>query len=133
MSSRLASALTVDLPLISPMLTEISSRDLRRQSPEINMIFPFQHSVRSVERYDDTRGEMRKVSTRDTVMRQEKTSFLFFHLMLHVQSMRVVIGIAICGMLMGTDETMIFRVRFLTNGESSRSSYRCQEKPYQKR
>ena len=130
--SNLVSALIVRPPLILRILMLIFSRDSHRLLQAKKYHFPFRHTVQSVEEYGVMPGGMRKISTRESVMRQERVLFLFSHPMRHVQSMRVRIGTPIDGMRGNMEEILIFHAHFLSNGMSSRKLYQCHEKQYLK-
>lgn len=73
-------------------------------------------------------GEMKKISIRGSVMRQERRLFLSFLLTPHVPSTRVFTGTLMSGMLGNMRETLISRAHFSSNGETSRKSSQCLEK-----
>jgi hypothetical protein len=77
-------------------------------------------------------GETRKISTNENAMQHESNSYLSFHPMHPVPSMRKSIGTVTSGMLERMGEILIFRDHFSSNGKNSKKLFLCQEKRYRK-
>lgn len=73
-------------------------------------------------------GEMRKISIKGNVMRQEKRSFPFFLLTLRALSTRVSTGTLTPGTHASMREILISRNHFSNSGENSKKSCQCLER-----